>query len=247
MHIDRPILERWRTTPWISATPVDDRTIGGILDSEVQIAIRGDGPMSTRDLVPLTPAAHALMYGHDRDGAQRVLRGVLATLDGKEGVSTLRGISMASDQAAFATHLLASNTEAGFIDDHAAAGDRAKFEQSMERLAPSVQAAKAQNSGWLDIGPRVSGKLRSVIEDGPQAGRDDANEVALTMLHELQHSITPHDARTIDENGVWMEEGIAETLAWWPGQAAALRQRMGVPAASGEVIDPWSVPPEVGS
>lgn len=239
----RPILSTWRATPWVAKTPVDDRTIAGVLDEEVQIGFRGSGRMSERELVPLTPAAHELLYGASRDGARQALRGVLATLDGQEGVANLRGMSMSSDDASFATNLLMSNVEAGFIDDAASRGDAAAFEQSMIRLIPSVQVAKAQNTGWLDLGPRVSGKLREVVEQGERVEGAAADEVALTMLHELQHSVTPPNPNTIDDRHVWLEEGIAETLAWWPGQATALRERMGAPARRGEVVDPFTAPP----
>lgn len=238
----RPILQTWTSTPWVAQTPVDDRHIGTILDEEVQIGIRGNGPMSTRELVPLSSGAHKLLYGHDRDAAQRVFRGVLSTLDGQEGAATLRGLSLSSDQASFATNLLMSNVEAGFFPDSVASKDAGQLEHSMRALIPSVQAAKAQNTGWMDIGPRVSEKLRTVIADGPKASDADSTEVALTMLHELQHSISPHDPNTISDDAVWLEEGIAETMAWWPGQAAALRERMGVPVREGTTIDPWSVP-----
>lgn len=239
----RPILSSWRSTPWVAKTPVDDRTIAGVLDKEVQIGFRGTGRMSERELVPLTPAAHELLYGATRDGARQVLRGVLATLDGHEGIANLRGLSLSSDQASFATNLLMSNVEAGFIDDAASRGDAAAFERSMVRLIPSVQVAKAQNTGWLDLGPRVSDKLRDVVAQGPRIDGESADEVALTMLHELQHSVTPPNPNTIDDRHVWLEEGIAETLAWWPGQAGALRERMGVPSRAGEVVDPFTAPP----
>ncbi len=244
LSADRPILERWRATPWVARTPVDDRSVGGILQDEVQIAFRGTGPMSSRELVPLTRGAHELLYGHDRANARTALRGVLATLDGYEGAANLRGMSLSSDQASFATNLLMSNVEAGFFPDSVATNDEAGFERSMVSLIPSVKVAKAQNTGWIDLGPRVSEKLRDVIARGPEAGSAPASEVALTFLHELQHSVSPHDPNTVQERHVWLEEGIAETLAWWPGQAAALRARMGVPARAGEAIDPWSVPPD---
>lgn len=244
LSADRPILERWRATPWVARTPVDDRSVGGILHDEVQIAFRGDGPMSSRELVPLTRGAHELLYGPHRASSQTALRGMLATLDGQEGAANLRGMSLATDQAAFATNLLMSNVEAGFFPDSVAAADEAGFERSMLALVPSVKVAKAQNTGWIDLGPRVSGKLRDVIERGPAAGSAAASEVALTFLHELQHSVSPHDPNTVEDRHVWLEEGIAETLAWWPGQAAALRERMGVPARPGEAIDPWTAPPD---
>lgn len=244
LSADRPILERWRATPWVARTPVDDRSVGGILQEEVQIAFTGDGPMSTRELVPLTRGAHELLYGSHRDSARTALRGVLATLDGHQGAANLRGMSLSTDQASFATNLLMSNVEAGFFPDSVAAADEAGFERSMVALIPSVKVAKAQNTGWIDLGPRVSEKLRNVIERGPNAGSADASEVALTFLHELQHSVSPHDPNTVAEKHVWLEEGIAETLAWWPGQAAALRARMGVPTRPGETIDPWTVPPD---
>lgn len=244
MQLDRPILERWSSTPWVAATPVDDRTIGGILREDVQIAFEGDGPMSTRELVPLSAGATALLNGPHRDGARRALRGMLATLDGHEGAANLRGISMSSDQASFATNLLMSNVESGFYPDSVTANDPARLEQSMVSLIPSVRAAKAQNTGWMDLGPRVSDQLRRVMQGPGRATSDEATEVALTLLHELQHSISPHDPNTIEDRHVWLEEGIAETLAWWPGRAAALRERMGVPLRAGESIDPWSVPPD---
>ncbi|MCB0877862.1 MAG: hypothetical protein KDC46_02630 [Thermoleophilia bacterium] len=244
MQLDRPILNRWTHTPWVSKTPVDDRTVGGILDEEVQIGFEGDGPMSSRRLVPLSAGAHELLFGPHRDAARRLITGTLATLDGLEGAANLRGMSMSSDQASFATNLLMSNTEAGFYPDSVAASDPVQFERSMVSLIPSVRAAKAQNTGWLDLGPRVSAKLRGLVEHGAEAPREDATEVALTLLHELQHSITPHDPNTVRDSDVWLEEGVAETLAWWPGQAAALRERMGLPLRAGETIDPWSVPPD---
>lgn len=239
---DRPILDRWRATPWVATTPVDDRSIGGVLQDEVQIAFTGSGPMSSREIKPLTRGAHELLYGPHRDRAETVIRGMLATLDGREGVTNLRGMSLSTDQASFATNLLMSNIEAGFFPDSVRADDPARFAQSMVSLIPSVKVAKAQNTGWMDFGPRVSEKLREVIEHGDQAGSADATEVALTFLHEAQHSVSPHDPNTISDRHVWMEEGIAETLAWWPGQAAALRERMGVPVRPGETIDLWSVP-----
>ncbi|MEO6866653.1 MAG: hypothetical protein ABI200_01375 [Gaiellales bacterium] len=238
----RPILTTWRSTPWVAQVPVDDRTVKGILNEEVQIGLRGEGPMRERELVPLSAGARELLYGTHRAGAERLFRGVLSTLDGTEGVNNLRGFSLSTDQASFATNLLMSNVEAGFIEDAAARGDEAGFEASMKWIIPSAKVAKAQNTGWLDIGPRVSEKVRAVIEQGPQVRSDDATEVALTMLHELQHSVTPPDPNTIDDRHVWLEEGIAETLAWWPGQAAALRERIGAPGPAGEAIDPWSVP-----
>ncbi len=242
MQLDRPILNRWATTPWVAATPVDDRTVGSILDEEVHVGFEGDGPMSQRELVPLSRGAHELLYGTHRDAARRVLRGTLSMLDGLEGANNLRGISLSSDQASFATNLLMSNVEAGFFPDSVATDDEAGFERSMVSLIPSVRVAKAQNTGWLDLGPRVSEKLRRVVEQGTDAPTEDATEVSLTLLHELQHSISPHDPNTIDDAGVWLEEGVAETMAWWPGKAETLRERMGVPLRHGETIDPWSVP-----
>lgn len=239
----RPMLAQWRSTPWVANTPVDDVPISTVLDRSVQIAVRGEGPMSQRELVPLTTAAHELLHGPTRDGAHRVFRGILGELDGREGVANLRGFSLSPDEGAFATNLLLSNTEAGFLPDHVTAGDPKRFEQAMVDLIPSVRVAKAQNTGWMDLGPRVSALTRELIASGPRATTAAAQEVALTTLHELQHSVTPPDARTIDDRHVWLEEGIAETLAWWPGRASALIQRMGGPAHAGDVIDPWTADP----
>ncbi|MCW2955329.1 MAG: hypothetical protein JWO69_198 [Thermoleophilia bacterium] len=243
----RPILDQWRSTPWVAKTPIDDTPtdpgtpIGELLQRQVHIGITGDGPMGQRHLQPLTPAATEWMHGPHRTSVDRVLRGMLSTLDGTEGVNNLRGISLSTDQGAFATNLLMSNMEAGFFPDSVTANDPAGFERSMVQLIPSVKVAKAQNTGWLDFGPRVSDKVYDMAASGPRAATADDKEVALTTLHEFGHNVTPPDPNTISDKHVWLEEGIAETLAWWPGRAGAMLERMGTPLRAGDIVDPYSV------
>ena len=70
---------------WLDHEFIDDHTVGSILRDEVQIAFRGDGPMSKRELVPLTAGAHELLYGSQRDSA----RGAPPPSSGCQGVTTV--------------------------------------------------------------------------------------------------------------------------------------------------------------
>lgn len=236
----RPIINDFLRTPWVAATPVDDSTVRDLVPQQVQVAFEGGGPLSTRRLVPLTPAAHELLYGRDRDHASRVIRGMLATIDGREGVSNLRGMSLSTTPAGFATNMLMSNIESGWLSNTVRAGDRSGFERDFTKVAPDALEAKAQNTGWVDLGPRASSKVLDVIRYGAAAGRDAAEEAALTMAHELQHSITPPNPKGIDGRLAWLEEGAAETLAWWPGTASSIMGRMGVPVRDGHDPDPFT-------
>ncbi len=231
----RPILSAFQHTPWVASTPVDDSSVAAIVPRQVQVAIVGDGPFASRELRPLTPAARELLYGPHRDRAEQAIRGMISTLDAQVGASTLRGFSLATDQAGFATNLLMSTIEAGIFPDSVSSGDRRRFESDFTSLGRTVQVARAQNTGWLDFGPKPSSQLRSIIELGTRASRADAEEFGLVAAHELQHSVTPHNPTTIADRHVWVEEGIAETLAWWPGVVRGMLERMGAPVP---LVDP---------
>jgi hypothetical protein len=247
----RPILDTFQRTKWIADTPVGDPsrarpdsgppppTVGETLPQQIQIAVQGDGPISTRRLVPLTAPARELLHGTHRESADRVLRGMLAPLDAQLGASNFRGFSLATGDAGFATNMLMSNIESGYEPDSVAAGDRVGLHDSLGTMLSVTRGGKAQNTGWADFGPRVSAKVRALVEQGAGAGRDTAAEVALTALHELGHSHTP-PGPNVPNRVVWLEEGIAETLSWWPGAAAKSMERMGVPARPGYEPDPYT-------
>lgn len=241
----RPILDTFLRTPWVANTPVDDTSVRELLPRQIHIAVRGDGPVSRRELVPITPAARELLHGRHRDAAERVLKGMLAPLDAQQGASNFRGLSLSTDVAGFATNLLASNIEAGFEPDSVTIRDKQQFERTFTNIGRAVVegGVKAQNTGWTDFGPRVSQQVLDLIARGEQAGRDTAAEVALTAAHELQHSHTAPLAPGAPRQLVWLEEGAAETLAWWPGVAAESMRRMGVPARRGEEPDPFVADP----
>ncbi len=241
----RPIIDRWKANAWVANTPIDDRRIGNILDEEVQIAIvPGVAPGQGHSLVPLNKAGRSLLYGEHRENARKVLSGLLGTIDAFNGAKNLRGISLSTDQAAFATNLLLSNTEAGIIPDAVSSGSPKKLEQAMLSLVPSVHQARAQNTGWIDLGPGLSSKLLRLIANGNRASRDDSVEVTQAVLHELEHSKTPPDPVNISDRFVWLEEGIAETLSWWPGRTEKVLKSIGAPLHESDVVDRWSVPRE---
>jgi hypothetical protein len=70
---------------------------------------------------------------------------------------------------------------------------------------------------------------------GRQAGTSMVEGVSAVIGHELEHSQTPISPNA-DERFVWLEEGIAETLAWWPGTIHQIADSLGAP------LDPNRMP-----
>lgn len=237
----RPIQQTFMNTPWIANEPVGATPVRDIVPKQVQVAFEGTGRMSERNLVPMTPAATDLLNGPHRDAAQQFFRGVLGQLDGLEGVTKLDGMSLSTDHNAFATNLMMSNIDNGFFRDTISTGQVKEFLGDFQMAADQVTGMRAQNSGWLDVGPRVSGQVMDLIKYGPRAGREAMDEAGLVLTHEIQHSITPIKPN-VDQKLLWLEEGSAEALAWWPGATKNLLNDAGVPTAPGYEISPHTAP-----
>lgn len=238
----RPILTRFATTPFIANEPLDAERVRDVLPRQVQVAFRPDAPRA-QQVVPLTPAATQLLNGPDRVAARRFFTGVIDAARGAGALTNLRGMSLADGDAGFATNALASNIEAGYLPNSVATGDRARFLHDFQGVADATRGARAQNTGWLDVGPKVSAGIREIITRGPRASTDTLDEVSLVLTHELQHAATP-PGPDIPQHLVWLEEGIAETLAWWPGAARGTLSKVApaVPAHWNDP-DPFTVNP----
>lgn len=213
----RPIMQKFSATPWIANEPVDGVPVKALIPQQVQVAFVGNG--AGKRPVPLTPAAHDLLYGSTRDNARQFFRGVVDSAVSTGSIDALRGMSLSTDLKGFTTNLMMSNIEAGYLPDTTGANGRSQFFGTFLGVAKAAQGARAQNTGWLDVGPKVSSKITGIINQGASGvAHSDLDEVAIVLTHELQHAATPPGPK-LKPHHVWLEEGVAETLAWWPGAA----------------------------
>lgn len=239
----RPLLASFARTPWVANEPLDHERVADVLPRQVQVAFRPDARGSLQP-VPLTPAAHDLLYGPSRDRAQRFFTGVIDAAHAVGAGDALRGMSLSDSDAGFATNAMASMIEAGYVPNSVQSGDRTRFLRDFQGIADATRGARAQNTGWMDIGPAVSAHALRLIRSGPQAvSRDDATELGLVLTHELQHTVTP-PGPAIHDHHVWLEEGTAEALTWWPGATRSTMQAIGAPVPAHDP-DPYTVPPKL--
>jgi hypothetical protein len=224
----RPILNAFARTPWVAKEPIDRQSVAEIMPRQVQVAFRADAQGMTRP-VALTPAAHELLHGPHRAAARRFFAGVIDAAHAVGAGTALRGMSLSDSDAGFATNALASMMESGYLPNSIASHDRTRFLRDFHGVAAATRGARAQNTGWMDIGPNVSAHIVSLIRNGAsRTSRDAITETGLVVTHELQHSVTPPGPKVADRH-IWLEEGSAETLTWWPGATRATLRAIGAP------------------
>ncbi len=237
----RPVLSSFARTPWVAQEPLDHERVVDVMPRQVQVAFRANAS-GHAEPVPLTPAAHELLYGPNREAAMRFFSGVIDAASAAGG--TLRGMSLSDSDAGFATNAMASMIEAGYIPDSVRSGQRKQFLRDFQGVADATRGARAQNTGWMDLGPKVSQHALSLINHGSRGTSTDAQtELGLVVTHEIQHAVTP-PGPDIRDTHVWLEEGIAETLTWWPGAARDTMRRIGATRLDHDP-DPFTVTPEM--
>jgi hypothetical protein len=241
----RPIINTFLRTPWIADVSLGHGTVKDVLPRQVQIGFEGTGRMRDRKIVPYTPAAHELLYGHDGPKARHALRGMLGLLDGTEGANNLRGISLADSAEGYVANRMMSMTEAGFLPESnsasIAAGKQQPFFSAFQKVADTSDKVGATNFGVLDMGPDMSRTFRDLIHYGPeQVGNQAVQQFGRQVAHELTHNVTPAPAKFNDDRLDWMEEGAAEALSYMPGTATRTLRALGVPAKRRDELDPYT-------
>lgn len=234
----REILQTVATHPLLAGATMRGTRLADLVSQQVQIEFvptTPDQPYAERSLVPLTPAAHELLA---KPRAESIIRGVLAEVDGRAGPTQLRGISFSPSADHFRAAMLVSNLELGLnpmpTDE---AGVRALVDEYSD---PHLQA-KGQGLGrWTDLGPGPAGELREIADEAVPVGeRQDRRlrDVVRSALHEGFHAENPPDwakhAQFADSVN-WLEEAVADTLAWWPGVVDRVATRAGLPLTTTE-------------
>jgi hypothetical protein len=239
----RPILNTFRATPWIANEPVGDRTVAQRIPGLVQVAFRNAA--GEKALVPLTPAAHDLLHGPTRDAGRRFFAGIASLSDARAG-SKLLGVSLSLDANDFATNRMMSMVENEWLPtstfETIRQGKRDQFMTDFQAVADSSSGARAQNVGFMDLGPELSKTAVDLIRGGAHSvGKDRLELLGQVIAHELEHSVTPPRPGMTTKGG-WLEEGSAELMSWWPGRVNEVLTAIGGARPGGHNPDPWSVP-----
>jgi hypothetical protein len=214
-------------TPRIDGEPLSDG-----LARSIRFTIDGDGPMSQRRFVPETATAKRLFASSAGPKIERIMRGYLAGADGMEGVTKLRGIVLAPDEASVRANEVLSawhRTLDAHPDAHLGlyASDEAAADSMVSGLAEhltgdDVKLAGAwTRDGWITFLPKAAHVMLAAanantidLTDRP-GGEPKLLERTVDWArnigtHEVQHAITPADGRTLS---VPWEEGTAEVIA----------------------------------
>ena len=202
-----------------------DRRLGkagpfqNLVDQQLRFRIVGDGPFLERQVVADSPIAQTVI---GRPEVQRMIKGVMATIDAAKGAKQLEGITFAYDEAGFIANraVQAMVGKAATVDN---------YQQAVGTATTHVLGYHAVRAGnWIHMGPE---KSRPFVEffrgsTSPET-REGLGRSIKTLLHEIAHIVTP---RGKDEKHLrWLSEGVAETWARWPGNIDAAAKRMGVP------------------
>lgn len=242
MPATRPINGTFLRTPWLADEPVEGTRVRDLIPRQVQVGYGTDRDGHTT-LVPHTPAARDLLFGHDARAARRFFLGLKELADARAG-SRLAGVSFSTGLDGFTVNRMLSLTEAGWLPgstiEAIRGGRREAVMQDFQGIADTSQVCHAQNAGFLDLDPTMSTTALNVIRHGArEVGRDPVEHLGLVLTHEIQHSITPPPRASA---GSWLEEGAAESLAWWPGKVPETLRTIGASLPNPRTPDPWTVP-----
>jgi hypothetical protein len=263
----RPILRDVIERPWARDTKVGDSTLGVVAGRALQFQLAGDGPSSSRELVPQSDAAVRLLEGPKGAAIEQALRGILATTDGYESRSSIAGISLSRGVRDFAVNSALNYMERGDVKGWNPAGGVKATGALKEALDGGRQVAGlavAQAPDWINLGPFATRQLLRLAGSESKTPGDAMLGTWLTELaaHEPHHTITPPRPADIIKSKYlqsplppelereqatspfeslkplnWLEEGTADVLSSWAGVLPAAASRLGVPHLD-ELPDP---------
>ncbi len=216
--------------PFIRDMKVTGGTFGSTITKQVRIDIDGSGPIPTRDVTLQTQPAVRLFSGPRRERALDVLHGVQRILE-EEG-ALLEGISIARTRGGIEAAAISGVIEEFPTDGYYNTPAEKKMVTDVlsaisEDLAGGAYAWYDSRIQQIVFGPVISKGLHTWIETPKRATPAENLFTAYVVRHELEHAITPgdDDAATY----TWLEEGTADTIARWPGVAAATARELGMP------------------
>jgi hypothetical protein len=209
-------------------------TFGSRATRVIRIDIDGTGPIPEREVTLETRPAVTLFQPPRRDRAEQVLRGLQRILEERGGL--VRGLTLAETDGDAQAAAIATVVRHRHIDHAVTAGDRAEVTRMLRELG----ADQADHAfAWYHprfqevvLGPEISRGLLTHVRTPGRATKEQNLFAAYVLLHELEHTITPTGGEDY-ERLQWLEEGTADTLARWPGAAAATAKELGMPYPRG--------------
>lgn len=218
------------TDPFIRKMKVTGGTFETTIVRQVRIDIDGSGPIPTRDVTLQTKPAVQLFNGPRRERAVEVLHGIQRILE-EEG-ALLEGISIARTRGGIEAAAIS-----GVIEQYPTDGyynTPAEKKMVTDVLTSVARDLAGGAYAWYDpkiqqivFGPVISKGLHTWIETPRKATPAENLFTAYVVRHELEHAVTPADGDVFEFR--WLEEGTADTIARWPGVAAATARELGMP------------------
>lgn len=217
-------------------TRIGKGTVASEFDRTISVRIEGDGPPSTRTIVPQTRTAEKVLSSKAGPAFERMVRRTMAVGDAATGQENLRSLTLAPDEHAVkAYEFLELVTRAArkfgqqprFSDEGTPEAEKRAAQSLARDVAKSSAQDNANTLAWNGDGailvmPDVSRRLLASIgayklRDGdrilqaPKATREEVmRDDWDTLLHEAHHSVTP--TKTRDQIiGMW-EEAIPSIL-----------------------------------
>jgi hypothetical protein len=213
-----PLPRAWETTR------VGQRTLETADAASIRFAFCGDGPPSTRAIVPMTDRAAQLAASPAGPRLERALHRFASQADPQTGRENLRTITLAPDVDSVGAAYVRGQLEAHPDWLGASAADRRMLAANHRAYAKSLDGI---NGGFTDDGniitmPTMSrmllasvGAYRPAPDERSAYDAGIPTYLAHLLRHEVEHTVTPGDSG--------LEEGIAEALSTARPAAAAGR------------------------
>jgi hypothetical protein len=213
--------------PSVATIRIGSSTFGKLLTSQARFSIEGSGPMVNRSVTADTVPAHQMLSDASQEHTLVFIHGVQRLLDQRQGY--IRGISFSKSLDGFAANSLVIYVERGEID-----GNMDRIVQFLFRIArdPNTLAWYQFHSSWIVIGPELSRPLLKTLNDPTSTTPQQQLRIAYVLRHEIEHSVSSSDWSYDNWDQVarlrWMEESSSDTIARWPGVAAATAHELGL-------------------
>lgn len=258
-----PAVDQARARPWFLDLHVGGQRVADVLERQPRFRFEGDGPLSTRRIVPETRAAREALEGAQGLRVEQALRGWLATFDAQSGVTKLESIGFSVDPAGAAVNDRlgqASWTQAfgDALPERPSSRERRRIEAGMEAVREQVDWPDAM---WgvsyrsINVSPATTERFFDAIRRGASSKPDDEtagklDEAVHVLVHELAHRMTepPIDGVSwLDPNPSPAErarmsllqllsEGSADLITNMPGVKQDAERRSGIDEVPEQVL-----------
>jgi hypothetical protein len=218
---------------WVNKVPVGHTTFGKILINQPRFSISGSGPMLGRRITAETKPADKMLSGRSRKRTIDFFRGFQRLMEDREAY--VKGLSFSGNGDGMVANWMVWFVENGYFDG--IENDLPKQQQVIRTIIneswqlDSWLAWFQYDSRWIVISPEMSHPLIDALKNPKSVSPLKQLRFAMVLRHELEHSVSGAEYGDTMEQYYrlnWMEEGTADTIARWPGAAAATAKMFGL-------------------